>query len=234
MSEIWKDIEEFKDSYEVSNFGRVRSKERFKYTRTYPSKIMKPLIGNNGCVLVRLRNGKSQVRRSVAKLVLLAFVGNPPDVARQVRHKDGNPNNNYVDNLEWDVCKAYTMPVNIHARELFNSKAEKMIDIYIEIKRVAKALNFVYFDVDDFKQLCLYKIWRYIDAYTEDINFFTFCARKCDDIFRKVYAKEIDKFNATIRYEDMVTEESPVDFIAELGYTEDFEKCDLLKMTSLP
>ena len=73
--EIWKDIEEFKESYQISNLGRVRSKERYLNTRTYPSQIMREYIGNNNSVKVRLRNGKSQVSRSVAKLVLITIVG---------------------------------------------------------------------------------------------------------------------------------------------------------------
>ncbi len=101
--EIWKDIDEFQGIYEVSDKGRVRSKERYINTRTYPAQLMKPMIVNNGCLMVRLRNGKKQYRKSVAKLVLIAFVGPAPAGSRQVRHLDGNNQNNELYNLEWDV-----------------------------------------------------------------------------------------------------------------------------------
>ena len=39
---------------------------------------------------------------SVHRLVALAFLGRPPnEMAWQVHHRDGNPSNNHVDNLEW-------------------------------------------------------------------------------------------------------------------------------------
>ena len=54
ICEIWRDIKEFNGVYQVSNFGRVRSVERHINTRTYPSQIMKPIIGNNNCIMVNL------------------------------------------------------------------------------------------------------------------------------------------------------------------------------------
>ena len=224
MDEEWRDIEEFKGIYQVSNLGRVRSVERYINTRTYPAQIIKPFVGNNGCIMVQLRQkNKGQMKRSVAKLVLLAFVGEPPGTARGARHIDGDQNNNYVGNLEWDVCKAYYMPENDYARSLFAKKAEKMVDIYITTNRLRKAVNFFYCDADDFKQMCLFKIWKYIDAYTSDINFYTFCRVKCDDVYRSLYKKERKKADMITRFEDMATEKKPLDSMIELSYTEDFE-----------
>lgn len=224
MDEEWRDIEEFKGIYQVSNLGRVRSVERYINTRTYPAQIIKPFVGNNGCVMVRLRQkNKGQLRRSVAKLVLLAFVGEPPGTAKGARHIDGDQNNNHSENLEWDVCKAYYMPENDYARSLFAEKAEKMVDIYITKKGIRKAVNFFYCDVDDYKQMCLFKIWKCIDAYTSDINFFTFCATRCDDIYKKLYAKERKKADMLIRFEDMATEKTPLDNLKELSYIENFD-----------
>lgn len=225
ICEIWRDIKEFNEVYQVSNFGRVRSVERHINTRTYPSQIMKPFIGNNNCVMVNLRQkNKGQVRRSVAKLVMSAFVGEPPDAAKGVRHIDGDLNNNHIDNLEWNICKAYYMPENSYARNLFFEKAEKMVDIYIRKKHRKKAVNFFYFDSDDFKQLCLLKIWRYIDSYKREVNFYTFCSVKCEDVFRKLYAKESKKAKMVIHLEDMATEKTPLDCVEELSYTEYFGK----------
>ena len=65
MEEFWKPMAEFNGTYEVSNLGRVRSIERYINTRTYPAQIMKPFIGNNDCLMVKLRDGKKQYRRSI-------------------------------------------------------------------------------------------------------------------------------------------------------------------------
>ena len=188
--EEWRDIEEFKDSYQVSNLGRVRSKERYLNTRTYPSQIMRTYTGNNNNVQVRLRNGKSQVRRSVAKLVLLTFVGNPQKNAKQAKHLDGNPNNNRLDNLQWDVDKTYGMTPNLKARELFNKEAQRMVNIYV-LKNGYQLISFGEVDIDDFKQECLIAIWNIIDMvdFYDTKSFYSFCAKKCRWVFNRFYSK---------------------------------------------
>lgn len=186
--EIWKDIEEFKDYYQISNLGRVRSKERYLYTRTYPSQIIRQHIGNNNCVQVRLRNGKSQVSRSVAKLVLLTFKGKPPKNAKQAKHLDGNPNNNRLDNLEWDIDKTYGLPPNIKSRALFNDEVERMIDIFIN-KNLYNNISFGEVDILDFKQECLIAIWNVVDMLDDYDDLYSFCAKKCRWVFNRFYKK---------------------------------------------
>lgn len=190
MREVWKDIEEFKGVYQVSNYGQVRSKKRYINTRTYPSVIMSQYIGNNDCLMVRLRNGKSQVRRSVAKLVLLTFEGDPTGNSRQVKHLDGNPNNNRIDNLEWDTNTAYGLPENHKARELFKENAEKNIDIFI-YRNMYHNVSFGEADIDDFKQECLIAIWAIIDMVENATpeNFYGFCQKKCRWVFDRFYKK---------------------------------------------
>ena len=194
-AEEWRAIEEFKGFYEVSNLGRVRSIERYIYTRTYPTQIMKPFIGNSNSVFVQLRNGKKQVRRSVAKLVLLAFKGPPPKGSKQVKHIDGDTNNNALDNLKWDVCKATFLPPNKNNIELFNSKAEYYVRKYLKISNLISACRSLgYADENDIVQDALYKIWRHINAFDpRECEFSTFCYTKTKDVFLKAYKKEIKK-----------------------------------------
>ena len=186
--EIWKDIEEFEDSYQVSNLGRVRSKERYLNTRTYPAQIMRQYRGNNNSVKVRLRNGKSQVSRSVAKLVLLTFVGKPPKNAKQAKHLDGDPTNNRLDNLEWDVDKTYGLPPSPRARKLFNEEVERMIDIFIN-KNFYNKISFGEADIQDFKQECLISIWNVVDLLDNYDNLYYFCNKKCRWVFNRFYKK---------------------------------------------
>ena len=46
-------------------------------------------------------NKDTYFKMSVHRLVALAFLGPPPDRGSQVNHKDGNPENNFLWNLEW-------------------------------------------------------------------------------------------------------------------------------------
>lgn len=224
--EIWKDIEEFKDSYQVSNLGRVRSKERYINTRTYPSQIMRQYIRNNNSVQVNLRNGKSQVSRSVAKLVLLAFVGQPPKNAKQVKHLDRNPNNNRLDNLEWDVDCTYGLPPNAKARDLFNNYADRMIDIFINKNQYYK-ISFGEVDIQDFKQECLIAIWNIIDMLDNyDLNYFyCLCSKKCRWVFNRFYKKYKGR-HRYIYFSQFVNKEDENDFsenMIELSYKEYFD-----------
>ena len=225
MEEEWRDIEEFKGLYQVSNYGRVRSIERRVNNRVYRSKILKQVQQNGGdWLMVHLRTKEGYVRRSVAKLVLITFAGNPPGMAVSAKHLDGNNFNNRLDNLKWNVCKAYYMPENEYARKLFEEDAQRVIDIYVSAKKITNAVNFGHCDVDDFKQMCLIRIWNDIDAYNSEFAFSTFCYLKCNSVFERLYKKERKRNKRMIYIEDMVTELRPLDHIAALGYIEDFEK----------
>lgn len=193
--EEWRPVEEFKGRYEVSNLGRVRSIERYINTRTYPAQIMKPYIGNKNSLFVRLRDGKKQCRRSVAKLVLLAFIGPPPSGSKQARHIDSNPHNNALSNLKWDVCKAASMPENKENIALFYEKAEHYVHKFLCVKGLCGACRrFGIFDENDVFQEALMKIWRNINAFDPKIcTFENFCFTRTNDVFVKMYGKEAKK-----------------------------------------
>lgn len=96
--EKWKDIDGYEGLYKISNFGRVLSAPRQGSYRTPRCLTIK--LDTHGYQIVDLfKNGKGS-RKKVHRLVAQAFIPNPYD-KKTVNHKDGNPKNNHVDNLEW-------------------------------------------------------------------------------------------------------------------------------------
>jgi hypothetical protein len=92
--EIWKDIPNQAPNYQVSNLGNVRSLD-FNRTGITRNLTKQASFSSNYCV----RIGKKAY--SVAQFVLLAFVGERPSAMHFAHHKDGNPLNDCVENLEW-------------------------------------------------------------------------------------------------------------------------------------
>jgi len=63
-------------------------------------RVLKPSKRGKGYLAVGLMKDGKQVPVSVHRLVAKAFIPNPENKP-QVNHKDGNKENNHVNNLEW-------------------------------------------------------------------------------------------------------------------------------------
>lgn len=105
--EIWKPIPGYEGFYEVSSLGRIRGVDRVivrKSGEKYHVKgaILAPTKRKNGGYLtIGLRREGSQKTHKIHRLVMLAFVGEPPEGKYEVDHKDGDPENNRLSNLEY-------------------------------------------------------------------------------------------------------------------------------------
>ncbi|MEO0041208.1 MAG: hypothetical protein RL329_656 [Bacteroidota bacterium] len=95
--EIWKDLESdiIEFDYQVSNLGNVRSTNYNRTGKTQNLKIRYSPTGSR-CALFAGRK-----IRSIAQLVLNAFVEPRPSAKHFAHHKDGDLNNDAAENLEW-------------------------------------------------------------------------------------------------------------------------------------
>ena len=101
MKEIWKDIVGYEGLYKISNYGRVKNK----------NKVLKLKVDKDWYYRIGLSKNNKQKFYFIHRLVAQAFIPNPNDYP-QVNHKDQSPNkklgifaNNNVANLEWCDCK---------------------------------------------------------------------------------------------------------------------------------
>ena len=103
--EVWKDVVGYEGIYEVSNFGRVKSLERYEPCRNghlcfRKEKILKGQISQYGYRRFQLRKNGKVFSTSSHRLVANSFICNT-DNKPFVNHIDGDRLNNTVDNLEW-------------------------------------------------------------------------------------------------------------------------------------
>lgn len=97
IEEIWKPVKGYEGLYEVSNYGRVRSLD---YGRTGKIRVLKPGLDGHGYLKVCLSIGGKHKTLFIHRLVAIAFIPNPNNYPI-INHRDCNPLNNHVDNLEW-------------------------------------------------------------------------------------------------------------------------------------
>ena len=107
--EVWKDIPGYEGLYQASTYGRIKS--------IITGKIMKPYVQIKGYLRINLLNNKKFL---VHRLVALTFLPKPFLENLQINHRDENPANNSVENLEWCTNK-YNCNYGSHANNLSKS-----------------------------------------------------------------------------------------------------------------
>lgn len=91
-----KDIQGYEGLYAITEDGQVYSIRRKKFLALYKTP--------KGYFTVHLSKGNVSKGFQVHRLVQEAYLPNPEGLP-QVNHKDENPSNNHVSNLEWVTAK---------------------------------------------------------------------------------------------------------------------------------
>jgi len=167
LEEVWRAIPGF-DGYEASNLGRIRSLKKNNILYKIPR-----LLDRGYCVVDIMRNLVKEQKR-VHCLIMLAFVGPKPE-GYWTNHKDGNKQNNCIDNLE------YTTPQD-NVKHAFRTGLNKCIgennhNHKLTAKDV-KEIRLKYTDgylqstlaqeygvgPDQISRIVNYKVWRHVDS----------------------------------------------------------------------
>lgn len=174
--------------YEVSNLGNVRS---LKYRRQKENKsnthlhLMRPSEHKDGYyMLVFTRNYKRKMKY-IHRLVAETFIPNPNNLL-EVNHKDGNKQNNKVNNLEWcsrleNIRHIYTTGLKKTGKYLYNARKvkqysldNKLIAIYETQTEASKKLKINQADISRCCRGLRNKaggyIWKYADEKSEERN----------------------------------------------------------------
>lgn len=119
MKEEWKEIKGFEGIYEVSNLGRIR-------------RYLKPAINNLGYKHLALMKNATDEKKEylLHRLVAEAFIPNPDNLP-YINHKDENPSNNHVDNLEWCTQK-YNVNYGTSIERRKHKRSKKIIQLTLD------------------------------------------------------------------------------------------------------
>ena len=99
--EIWKDVIGYEGVYQINKNGDVKSlKRNTSGTFTTIDKLIRKQLDSKGYFVYKLsKNGKTKTK-SLHRLLAESFIPNKNN-EKVVNHKDGNPLNNNLSNLEW-------------------------------------------------------------------------------------------------------------------------------------
>ena len=113
--EVWKDVVDWEEFYQISNMGRVKAKKRVMFydrgrgcgieKKTVYERIRKPKLNKHTGYLMVGLNGKGKpenvtIHSMVARAFVLDYKGEGIGKGMCTNHKDGDKLNNTPENLE--------------------------------------------------------------------------------------------------------------------------------------
>lgn len=120
MIEEWRAIEGYDGLYEVSNLGRVRSNNFYRFKEPH---IISSHIRKDGYKTLALSKNNVTKTYTVHRLVANAFLPNPNNL-EMINHKDEDRSNNCVENLEWcsrSYNQLYSLKLHPERRYVFGN-----------------------------------------------------------------------------------------------------------------
>lgn len=166
MQEVWEDVIGYEQKYKVSNLGNVKS---LNYRGHGYEKNLKQRINNKGYVWYLLSKNKRTYPVLAHRLVAMAFIDNPENLP-EVNHKDENPLNNSVENLEW-CNSSYNVnySLNLHpdrrkrekirSSEKYKRRNKKVIQINLHGDKIRQHKS-----VNEIKKTYGYNSWSIIQC----------------------------------------------------------------------
>lgn len=121
-NEHWKDIDGYDGLYQVSDFGRVRSRKSGEW------KVRKSVKNKDGYLTVCLFKDNKVNGFFVHRLVASAFIPNSEETKTTINHINEDKTDNRVSNLEWCDRKYNNTYNDIHHRR--KTKRRKVKDLY--------------------------------------------------------------------------------------------------------
>lgn len=181
MEETWKNVTGFENFYQVSNIGRVRSKDReykclangkYPCTKILHGRVMRERIWKKRNQVAFMIGGE-RIEFWVHRLVAEAFISNPLKLS-DVNHKDGNPLNNNVSNLEWATRSQNMQHAHdtglIKMRKGSNHPKSKLTERKVKAIRKKRANGLTCAEIakqygviqQTISEICLNHIWKHV------------------------------------------------------------------------
>ena len=104
--EEWYDIEDCNGMYQLSNHYRIRSLDREVEDKNGEIRFIEGQIlkhnktSKSGHMMVEIKVGGKRICKGIYVFIAEMFIENPLNL-KLVEHRDGNANNNTVENLMW-------------------------------------------------------------------------------------------------------------------------------------
>ena len=135
-NEIWKDVPDFEDCYQISNMGRIRRKLKSGYA------IRNPYFDKNGYLKFDFHDKPRVARKkSVHIVVAKVFVDNPNNYC-EVDHIDHDRSNNAASNLRWVT----------HTENMRNAVTNRLLTIDGITKTLSEWASETHISYDTIKQ----------------------------------------------------------------------------------